>query len=189
MTRPNNVLTAALLWLTAFALGCNAARSPDPTSSTVASTSPPHDVSDSVNLELSIVDRAGFDETIAKYRGQVVLVDFWATWCLHCCEQFPHTVQLSQKYSHKNLAVVSVSMDEPDATAQITEFLSQSGADFEHLVSRYGVGQKGFEAFEIADGEIPFYALYDRQGSVRFTSHEPNQIDLNIKKLLREASD
>src|SRR5688572_13493993 len=47
-------------------------------------------------VNLRVVDRAGFDAVIAEHRGKVVLVDFWATWCLPCVEQLPHTLEMGQ---------------------------------------------------------------------------------------------
>ena len=73
---------------------------------------------------------ANIDEyraTLAKHRGKVVLVDFWATWCPSCVEQFPHTVELHRKFAESGLAVVSVSLDEPDAEPQVREFLRRQG--------------------------------------------------------------
>lgn len=50
--------------------------------------------------------------TLSSYRGKVVLLDFWATWCVPCREETPHLVELQQKYGDRGLQVIGVSMDD-----------------------------------------------------------------------------
>ena len=102
---------------------------------------------------------------IAKHKGQVVLVDYWATWCLPCVENFPHTVALAKKYRNQGLAAIAVSFDLLDDEAKVREFLAQKGADFENVVSQHdSIGQKTFADFDV--GPLPEYRLYDRQGKL-----------------------
>lgn len=52
---------------------------------------------------------------LSSYRGKVVLLDFWATWCVPCREETPHFVELQQKYGGRGLQIIGVSMDDsPD---------------------------------------------------------------------------
>ena len=121
-------------------------------------------------VELTSVDRAEYDAELAKLHGQVVLVDFWATWCGPCLEQLPHTTALADERRGDGLAVVTVSMDYPDDVARIAKMLASRGAAATtNLVSRYGGGSKGMEAFEIEGGAVPQYKLYDRTGKLRRT--------------------
>ena len=105
---------------------------------------------------------------IAKHRGKVVLVDFWATWCLPCVEQLPHTLELGQRLADRGLAVVTVSCDEPTESDRVAKFLSTkqaSGAT--NLISQFGGSPRTMDEFEIASGAVPFYKLYDRAGRLR----------------------
>ncbi|MES2791783.1 MAG: TlpA disulfide reductase family protein, partial [Planctomycetota bacterium] len=63
-------------------------------------------------VELQVVDLKGYETILARHAGQVVLVDFWATWCAPCRKQFPHSVQLHRKLQDRGLAVISVSIDQ-----------------------------------------------------------------------------
>jgi cytochrome c biogenesis protein CcmG/thiol:disulfide interchange protein DsbE len=57
----------------------------------------------------------GHPLSLSSYRGKVVLLDFWATWCTPCREETPHFVELQQKYGERGLQIVAVSMDDgPD---------------------------------------------------------------------------
>lgn len=127
----------------------------------------------SAEIELADVDRDGYRATIAAQRGRVVLVDFWATWCGPCKEQFPHSVELAEKYSEAGLTVVSVSCDEPDNRAQVLDFLAEQRAPIVHLLSVAGFDT--LEAFDIEGTALPYYELYDRQGNLarRFVSGDP----------------
>jgi cytochrome c biogenesis protein CcmG, thiol:disulfide interchange protein DsbE len=52
---------------------------------------------------------------LSSYRGKVVLLDFWATWCVPCREEIPHFIELQDKYRDKGLQIIGISMDDgPD---------------------------------------------------------------------------
>ena len=116
-----------------------------------------------------IVRVAGVDEyrsTLSKLRGKVVLVDFWATWCPSCVEQFPQTVETYRNYADRGLAVISVSLDDPEDEAKVRAFLIDKGARFDNLLSKYGNGVEAMEAFGLS-GAVPCYKVYDRSGELR----------------------
>lgn len=116
------------------------------------------------------VDRASFDQVIAKQHGKVVLVDFWATWCGPCVEQLPHTIELGQKLADRGLSVVTVSCDEPSESERVAEFLrSKDAGGATNLISEFGGSTQTMEVFDIAGGAVPYYQLYDRGGKLRQT--------------------
>ena len=148
------------------------------------------------DVTLSAVDRAGYDAAIAKHRGKVVLVDFWATWCLPCVEQLPHTLELGQQMADRGLAVVTVSCDEPTESDRVAKFLSTKQAGgATNLISQFGGSPQTMDEFEIASGAVPFYKLYDRAGRLRQTfgidpaakkQFTPADIEAAVEKLLAE---
>lgn len=118
------------------------------------------------SVAVRVVDRAGFDEVLAKQKGKVVLVDYWATWCAPCRKKFPHTVALAKEHQADGLAVISVSLDDDDTHEDVVKFLSEQHATFDNLRSKTGASDESFESFEIPNGALPCLRLFDREGQV-----------------------
>ena len=147
-------------------------------------------------VNLRVVDRAGFDAVIAERRGKVVLVDFWATWCLPCVEQLPHTLEIGQRLADRGLAIVTVSCDDPSESTRVAAFLeSKNAASATNLISQFGGSPQTMEAFEISTGAVPYYKVYDRAGKLRETfginpaaktQFTPADIEAAIERLLAE---
>jgi thiol-disulfide isomerase/thioredoxin len=116
-------------------------------------------------ITLQTVDIDGYREALARHTGKVIFVDFWATWCPPCMENFPHTVHIRRAFPEDQVAVISVSFDEPEDQDKALKFLRQQEARFENFLTVYGAGTEGTEAFEI-DGGVPHYKIYDRQGNI-----------------------
>ncbi len=127
-----------------------------------------------------------YDALVAKHQGEVILVDFWATWCGPCVESFPHTVELAQKYRAQGLAAISVSLDDPDELATVQEFLAMNNAQFDHLLSKDGPSSESMEAFGL-NAAVPHYRLIDRAGKVRYDwDGLPDELAEKIEELLSE---
>lgn len=145
-------------------------------------------------VTLTSVDRSAFDVTLAKLKGKVVLVDFWATWCLPCVEQLPHTLELGKRLADRGLVVITVSCDDPADADQVAKFLTTKQAnEATNLISQFGGSSKSMEAFEITTGAVPFYQLYDRAGKLRQTfginpsakkQYAPADVDAAVENLL-----
>ncbi len=70
--------------------------------------------------DFSLPDLTGQKLNLSSYRGKVVLLDFWATWCDPCRDEIPRFVELQNKYAHRGLQIIGVSMD--DSPEPVREF-------------------------------------------------------------------
>jgi thiol-disulfide isomerase/thioredoxin len=117
-----------------------------------------------LDVIVSVVDRPGLDKLVAEHKGNVVLVDYWATWCPACRKKFPQTVALANRYKTDGLSVISVAMDDEDAHADVVKFLSEQRANFTNV--RCQQGSEGFEAFEIPGETLPCMRIFGRSGEL-----------------------
>ena len=180
VVRPAGV---ALLWAVGMIAGCSDQRCAPVAAATTAATSAP--------IEITVVDREGYQTAVDRHRGKIVLADYWATWCGPCVAQFPHTVELWQKYHDRGLDVIALSFDDPAQIAEVRKFLSEKGATFDNLISKVGAGEESAEEFDF-DGALPHYVLYDREGKIAerlspsdpTRSFRPDMVDAAVEKLL-----
>ena len=81
---------------------------------------------------LALTGLDGRAHRLADYRGKVVLVNFWATWCAPCRDEMPSIQELKDKMAGKPFVVLAVNLDEPES--RIRRFLSQMKLDFAILL-------------------------------------------------------
>jgi len=72
------------------------------------------------------IDAAGLKKQVAARKGKVVVVNFWATWCGPCVEEFPSLVTLQNKNAAKGLDLVTVSFDEASDKGKVNAFLAKN---------------------------------------------------------------
>ncbi|MQA31768.1 MAG: redoxin domain-containing protein [Luteitalea sp.] len=64
------------------------------------------------NLNFTLKDVAGKDVTLSDFKGKVLVVDFWATWCGPCKVEIPHFIEFQDKYGKDGLQIVGISVDD-----------------------------------------------------------------------------
>lgn len=105
----------------------------------------------------SLLSAASLD--LDEYRGQVVYLDFWASWCVPCRQSFPWMNELHSKYSSQGLKIIAVSVDEdPEA---MSEFLADHPANFTVV---HDLDKTISEPFSIIG--MPTSFVYDREGEL-----------------------
>lgn len=99
---------------------------------------------------------------LGAYRGRVLYLDFWASWCGPCKLSFPFMAGLARRYPPRDLAVVTVNLDR--SRAQADSFLARTGGGLPVVYDSAGVLAR---IYRVSD--MPTSILFDRQGHARFT--------------------
>ena len=112
------------------------------------------------------LDAAGLRQTLAREKGRVVLLNFWATWCVPCREEFPELSKLQNKYGAVGLQLIGVSTDFAKVRPAVQKFLAEQRPSFPNYRKKSGGDDQPFiEAVDSSwGGELPFSVLYDRSG-------------------------
>jgi thiol-disulfide isomerase/thioredoxin len=114
---------------------------------------------------LAPLDEQGFRRMAAARRGQVLLVDFWATWCAPCRDELPKLVTLYSAYKQKGLSFAAISCDEPEKENEAAAFVSKQGAPLPHYIRRASDDDKFINAVDPKwSGALPALFLFDRGG-------------------------
>jgi peroxiredoxin len=110
--------------------------------------------------EFALKDANGETVHLADYRGKVVLLDFWATWCGPCKIEIPWFMEFEQQLKDRGFAVVGVSMDE-DGWKVVKPYIQQYKVNYRILLGNDQVG-------EIYGGveSLPTTFIIDRQGKI-----------------------
>ena len=108
-------------------------------------------------------DVAGADQTLAQWRGKVLIVNFWATWCEPCREEIPLFVKLQREYGERGLQFVGVAIDEP---AKVGPFAREFGINYPLLVGGMDTADWSRQLGNRAGG-LPFTLIVGRDGEVR----------------------
>lgn len=104
---------------------------------------------------------------VAPKKGRVLLVNFWATWCVPCREEMPALVSAAKGFSSRDVAVVLVSTDSPKTASAVPRFLSQLRVPFVCWQAKTRDPQPFIDAVDRSwDGSLPFTLVYDRKGEV-----------------------
>ena len=131
-------------------------------------------------------------KSLSDYRGDVVLLNVWATWCGPCRVEMPSIERLHRSYAPKGLKVIAVSVDEPGMAPQIRSFVEEYGLTFEVLHDPKG--QLGELSRKYQTAGYPETVIVGRDGIIRrrlLGAHDWNSAENRelIERLLSEEAE
>lgn len=147
---------------------------------------------DAPDFTAMTLDSVPKKKSLADYRGDVVMINIWATWCGPCRIEMPSIEELHRAYASKGLKIVAVSVDDPGTDPQIRDFVKEYGLTFEVLHDPGG--QEGKVSRDYQTSGYPETVIIGRDGIIRkkfLGAHNWNSPDNRalIDRLLAEKAD
>jgi len=135
----------AVAWAILVALGgCSETPPPQAPAATGEAAAAPVGEPAAATAPVEPIDAAGLAELLRASRGQVLVVNLWATWCAPCLREIPELVQLGEDLGPQGLRVIGISLDDADSTSVVEEFRD-----------------RWFPAFETYQSSVEWYALVE----------------------------
>lgn len=121
--------------------------------------------------------------TLRDYKGKVLYIDFWASWCKACKRSFPWMNRIQDQYGGSKFQVIAINLDQDKESS--ADFIKEYGGDLEILIDPKGVTP---EAFSVV--EMPSSYLVDTDGSIvavhqGFNRDIGKEIEITLKGLLK----
>jgi len=147
-------VTRALVVIAAVAFGGCA--------STAGSVAKESAVSGAPASDFTLRDLDGKQVHLSDFQGKVVLLDFWATWCVPCQAELPQLEELYQKHKDEGLVVLGIAMDGPESVAQVVPFSRRYNLTFPTLLDEETRVVGAYNPQRIA----PLTVLIDKRGII-----------------------
>ncbi len=128
-------------------------------------------------------DLEGKVRDVKEWDGQVLMINFWATWCPPCRKEIPAFVELQEKYKNKGFTIVGIALDEKQA---VIDFTDPMGVNYPILMGD-SEGIKLSKAYGNRLGVLPFTVIIDRKGNIihrQRTGLTYEQVEGMVKPLL-----
>ena len=137
-------------------------------------------------LAMVLPDLDGHQQALAQWRGKVLIVNFWATWCAPCREEMPQFIAAQRRDGANGVQFVGIAVDQAD---KVRDFVQEIGLNYPALIGGLGAIELS-KALGNDLAALPFTIVLDRAGRVAHTQLGPlkaPQLDALLKELLHPA--
>lgn len=110
----------------------------------------------------TLPDPEGVPQAFAQWKGQVIVANFWATWCTPCREEMPHFVKMQDQYSKRGLTFVGIAIDKPE---RVIRFAREIGVNYPLVVGDMSVFDLARKTGNRGD-LLPYTVVIDRSGTI-----------------------
>ncbi len=134
--------------------------------------------------EFSGTDLDGAKVAVKDYRGKVLLIDYWATWCGPCIREMPNVVSCYDKYRDRGFEVLGVSLDRAGTEQHVRNVAKKLGMKWKHVYDGKGWGADAARLNNVRS--IPATYLIDATGKVRHTNLRGKRLEKRVAELIAE---
>ncbi len=132
----------------------------------------------------TLTDLTGQTGALSQYKGQVVMVNFWATWCGPCQQEMPLLDQMYRKYKPAGFTLIGVNVDKN--APPVKDLLARKPVSFPVLLDPTNAVSKAYHL-----DEMPSSVIIDRKGNIRYLHRgykpgDENEYQDRIRQLIRE---
>ncbi len=115
-----------------------------------------------------LVDLAGYQQLLAKYRGKPLVVNFWATWCEPCRDEYPMVVELAKQFKPQGVEVVGIDMDDESDMNLVRRFIVKMAPGFPNYRQKPGIDLDRFYDGVNPQwkGTMPQTIFYGKDGNI-----------------------
>ena len=110
----------------------------------------------------TLPDLQGVEQNISQWRGKVIVVNFWATWCTPCREEIPEFIEAQKKFNEQGLVIIGIAIDQPD---KIKMFSEAFGINYPILVGSMSTWSL-LEATGNQRSALPYTIVLNRAGEI-----------------------
>ena len=129
------------------------------------------------------VDLQGNMVSLESMRGEVVLLNIWATWCGPCRQETPYLQELFEEHEAEGFRIVGASMDTGNAADQVEMFTEEYGVTYTVLLDPQMCGMDSYNVLG-----LPATFLIDREGIMTWMKYGPlNETDQEFQEALEDA--
>ncbi len=156
MNKPSLWLTIGIATLLAAATGYllgTISRNADATSAVPATNTIPN---------LILPDLKGQQQALAQWKGKILVLNYWATWCPPCRDEMPGFSRLQDKLGAKGVQFVGISIDQAD---KVMDFQKETPVSYPLLIGEFGAMQTSIDLGNDRQA-MPFTAIFDRNGTL-----------------------
>ena len=134
--------------------------------------------------DFTLEDLSANRVSLEQYRGDVVLLDFWATWCGPCRMAIPELVRLKEKYRDQGLVILGISVDDPQTNNDyLQKFKNRYKMNYPILRSNTKTAEDYFGTTQMA---VPTLFIINREGKIvdKHVGFAPGRVEKSLKKLI-----